>query len=894
MKKDIYTILNREGTTQSERYPEALSPEYAKIDERSLVDLVKQSAEYAKYVKYYSENNTVNGDWTGLFNEIYDYENKKVKFNSIEELEEKASVSPHIALFLSFLRLFGIAQDNLNSLKEKHLDFYFKEILGIEPKAASPDHVTLFFEPNKSVRHALVESGTFFEAGKDALGKPLLYTTKNDLVVNHAKIEAVKGIYRNSDGIYYIADDMLNHCINDDTIKDHFLGVHCEKNATIGVAIASPLFDLPDGERIITLEATLNIDIDKDNLKTDYTTEKGWEEVACAVKETQIIITIKGNQPALTVYRQKVHNERFKTDYPVIRILLNNTDEILEKSNNIIISKIQVAVKKSKAIILSNRYGLIDINNPFMPFGSQPDKNEKMKIFNPSIFNEYLKSFSLNTKWNNEPECKYPKLERGHENTNIDFTYLELDEDLEHSSYAKRFAEAALYIANPDINPNSDKKISIPDKPLTPEITNFSINYEIDSNFSSNAEQLHLFHIHPNGWEKEKSKTLFPLIIDGEGALFLGINGLNEQGILSIYLHLSDYGVNFEKVIDEKNTPVWHYLEGNSWKEFAKEDIVLDSTENFSQSGMVYFNINSGAFVEHTAMPGNMIWLMLLFKENSDAFPILNKVETQAVDAILVDNGNDLSHLEKGIPAGTISKPKTVIRGIRTVKQLYPSSGGRAPEPPKTYYTRVSEQLRHKNRAWNIWDYERIILENFPAVYKVKCIPHFNAKTGYAPGNIQIILLPDCNKIPQIDILRPIVNQALINETRELLKTLCSPFVSLNISNPVYEQITVNCEIEFMKGYDESFYRDKLNEDLKQFLSPWINTLTDIDFCKTLTNAQIIYFIEKQPYINHLKSISVNICSPGSNENRIIKDIETIRASKQNAVLTSADKHNIL
>ena len=38
----------------------------------------------------------------------------------------------------------------------------------------------------------------------------------------------------------------------------------------------------------------------------------------------------------------------------------------------------------------------------------------------------------------------------------------------------------------------------------------------------------------------------------------------------------------------------------------------------------------------------------------------------------------------------------------------------------KHYYTRVSERLRHKNRAIQLWDYEHLILQNFPHLYRVK------------------------------------------------------------------------------------------------------------------------------------------------------------------------------
>jgi YD repeat-containing protein len=54
----------------------------------------------------------------------------------------------------------------------------------------------------------------------------------------------------------------------------------------------------------------------------------------------------------------------------------------------------------------------------------------------------------------------------------------------------------------------------------------------------------------------------------------------------------------------------------------------------------------------------------------------------------------------------------------------YDSFGGRVAEDDSTFYTRVSERLRHKDRAITLFDYERLVLEEFPEIYKVRCLNH--------------------------------------------------------------------------------------------------------------------------------------------------------------------------
>jgi hypothetical protein len=58
----------------------------------------------------------------------------------------------------------------------------------------------------------------------------------------------------------------------------------------------------------------------------------------------------------------------------------------------------------------------------------------------------------------------------------------------------------------------------------------------------------------------------------------------------------------------------------------------------------------------------------------------------------------------------------------------FPSFGGRETEDSSQFYKRVSERLRHKERAITIFDYERLVLESFPSIYKVKCVNHAGEK----------------------------------------------------------------------------------------------------------------------------------------------------------------------
>jgi hypothetical protein len=850
-------IFEREGTSRTERFPEPLSFDYARIDERSLIDLVKQSAEYARFVKYYGSNDMkAEGDWRDLFNEIYDYKQQKVRFSTLEELEKQSTVSPHIALFLSFLRVFGIAQQSLNMLTKKHLDFYYREILKIESKKPQSDTVALFLEPNKASRRVMVPAGTLFAAGNDANGKPLQYATKNDLVVNQAKIETP---LRNN-----------------------------EEAAIIGFAIASSQLYLKDGTRTVKFQLGENISNSFINqFKAEYTSEKGWEPAKISIEKETIQLTIDAGQVPVTVYKEAVHQAGFNATHPVIRFVLKApmplNKEPLLPINNWVIEGVQIEVKDSKDLIVSNKYGVVNNEKAFFPFGMHPAVNDELSIVNPIIFNKNLSVCKINRPLRNIDNENITLEEtpsedkRNATNGNILITLKYIHPDYDPSTYPKRLAEAILSYNQGTSKPG--EKPNLPSQPNAPEMDYLSVDYE------AAVPAFDLFCIHPYGYDKMKCHRLyFDELVQGKASYF-GMDGLEPPAVLSLYL---DIKADLSHRAGDGYSLQWWYLNENDWVLFRNSDILLDTTSGFTKSGCVYLNMTGTSLTEHTVLPDGKVWIKL--SSDTGSFPQIESVSTQVVEAVLVDNGNELSHLEKGLPAGTITKPVTAIQGIRSVKQPYSSFGGRAEESERAYYTRVSELLRHKNRAWNIWDYERLVLENFPEIHKVKCIPYTDANGAYAPGKILLVVIPD------EPVLQPVVGDATIHEIKAFIKKHSSPFVAnrdnIQVDNPKYEEVRVACTVSFGAEFsDGSYYRDRLKEDLILFLSPWMDNRSTVDFRTSITPAQIVYFIETREYIDSVDLLEVKVKAGG--KYTVIPNSGTIKPSAANAVLTSDSSHDI-
>jgi hypothetical protein len=210
--------------------------------------------------------------------------------------------------------------------------------------------------------------------------------------------------------------------------------------------------------------------------------------------------------------------------------------------------------------------------------------------------------------------------------------------------------------------------------------------------------------------------------IQEEGMLFIGLEKAKPLQMISLLFQFAE-----GSAADEDNDPPeihWSYLTNNEWRPLKEENIVSDGTIGFQTTGIIKIEIPQDATNNNTIITGGLHWLCASVTSNSERIPMLINVVTQAVLVNFEDNNNDQSHFDKALPAGSISKLAVAVAQVSKVQQPFASFDGKHEEIGKEFYTRVSERLRHKARAITPWDYEHLVLERFPSIYKVKCISH--------------------------------------------------------------------------------------------------------------------------------------------------------------------------
>ncbi len=387
----------------------------------------------------------------------------------------------------------------------------------------------------------------------------------------------------------------------------------------------------------------------------------------------------------------------------------------------------------------------------------------------------------------------------------------------------------------------------------------------------------------------DKSIYLFPAH-DAEGVLLLSFSNVQPGQSVSVLFQLAEGTANPEK---EAVIVQWYAMSNNEWRKLKQTEILKDETNHFLRSGIIRLVIPQEATTDNTMLDTGKIWLCATVEKDTDAVCLFSQIIPQAVTATFIANLNETTaHVS---PAGTISKLVQKVVEVKKLNQPYSSFGGRSLETQNDYYIRISERLRHKQRAVTNWDYEHLVLQQFPEVYKVKCLNHSCLEVTcdcsfVKPGHVTLIAVPDVHNKNQFNPLEPKLSLDTITTVEAFLKDLCCFFVTPQVKNPEYEQVWLNLKVKFKSAGDFGFYADVLNNDIMKYLTPWaFTTGSDIIFGGHVRKSVLLNFIEELDYVDFITDFSMHHIIEGNTGN----DTDEIVIDNPAAILVSHSKHNI-
>lgn len=405
------------------------------------------------------------------------------------------------------------------------------------------------------------------------------------------------------------------------------------------------------------------------------------------------------------------------------------------------------------------------------------------------------------------------------------------------------------------------------------------------------------FHLTPFGYYNPNPTGEISLVpqFSEEGELLIGIAKVSSPITINLLFLLVDGSSN---PLKNQEPVTWSFLDKDAiWVDF-EENKVIDGTVNLTRTGIVTISIPKEAAIIHTALPTDLVWIRASVSSNTDAVCKIIDIKAQGALAELVQSESEGIEFRSTLPSGTISKLKLSDSSIKSISQPADSIGGRVRESDSDYYQRVSERLRHKQRAVSMWDYEHLVLQEFPSVYHVKCLNHtgFYEKNGENvlcenyPGHVTVICIPDLKNKTNINLLRPYTSIATLTDISIFLEKLKNPFVLLHVVNPKFEEVQLEFEVRFHDNMDEVFYRNLLDIEIEQFLCPWAwESNQKITFGGKINKSTLINFVEERPYVDFLRCFKIHHIIR-DDEGKVIKkinDLEEITASSSRSVLVS-------
>lgn len=481
------------------------------------------------------------------------------------------------------------------------------------------------------------------------------------------------------------------------------------------------------------------------------------------------------------------------------------------------------------------------------------------------------------------------------------FITVALAEDFLHADYRKESVQHAVA---------QDGKVL--NEPYTPTVQGISLDYSAvsdtvdmsltgstgETSFSNTDVQL--FHVGCFGQAREhaflrdqldyvsdKAVRLLPRYAD-EGELLIGLRGVAAGDSVSLLMQVAEGSA--DPALSAQ--PVsWSVLCDNYWRALSPQELALDTSNHLLASGIVALTLPRETGTEHSWMPSGLVWLRAAIHVDSAAACQLIAVAANAVEVAFADQGNDPAHLASTLPCGRIAKLKSPLAAIKKIAQPYAGFAGRPRESRQALTRRAAERLRHRNRCITPWDYERLLLEAFPEVHKVKCIPHASDNSWLAPGHVLLVAVPDLRNRNAVDPLAPCVDLDTLTRMRDFALQHCGMQVRIQVRNPRYRRVRLDFKVRMNAGYAFNFYRNELEQALIRALSPWAFDATrQIEFGGHLYRSVLLDLVEELPYVDYVTDFCMGLVDDSGGG---FKDSNELSADTPDAILVSDSSHAI-
>jgi len=376
-------------------------------------------------------------------------ERSRILFN--DNLQNKEDHEPHIGLLLSFFQLFKKLQDELNTVPDRLLTYYYQQILGQSRRKQIADSVYCYLTIDPEKQEIEIPQNTKIVAGQNIDGQDIVYeltdavkvsnirlgklftlfVSRNKLIDLGSSFQTVNGIYSrqidpNEKFTSFLALGEEQRFLSEDS--------KTMQEVDFGFAISSPTLKLKGGQRKVEiafvflndsfqyfLAMLLSVAKSKrqlpeevfyqlflDSMYLEYTTHSSW----CFIENFEVIppqdwnengfklsFTLGPSMPEFANYREEIHQDGMEINQPTLKIRLRNQNVFHPYSFLQFLKleqiKISVDVKQLKSLSLHSSFGPLDQSIPFDLFGPVPKVGSYLLIGNDEVFSKDLDELKI-------------------------------------------------------------------------------------------------------------------------------------------------------------------------------------------------------------------------------------------------------------------------------------------------------------------------------------------------------------------------------------------------------------------------------------------------------------------------------------------------------------------
>ena len=412
----VESLTARPGQTQEGRPPEALAPHFVELEERSARELLAYAQRLAGELQFIDVRDGVAapvGDWAPFF------------AGALPPARD-GKCAPHLALFAAFLKLYRIPRSMMNGITARHLDFFYRRVLGFSTLPPRPDRAHLVIELKKGAARTALHPGHAFSGGKDASGSERLYAPLGETVIHHAKVQELRSVFVDpaEGGTVRFAPwansaDGLGASLQGPQPSWWPFGHAALDAAPVGFAVAAPVLRLKEGARIVRL--TLELDGPpappaaqalQERFECFLTGAQGWlgpyrPEGVLDGSQLVLRIDLGAGEDAVVDYDPAKHQHAFAAKAPVLQVLLRDDGPhgyAALKPLVLRAARLQVEASGVRSLQLEGDTGPLDPRRAFQPFGTQPVPGSRFMVGYPEALSKKLSELALELHWLGLPD----------------------------------------------------------------------------------------------------------------------------------------------------------------------------------------------------------------------------------------------------------------------------------------------------------------------------------------------------------------------------------------------------------------------------------------------------------------------------------------------------------